>query len=160
MANDFATSAEAMNILSSGAAACPGCVCRNCLATIRCIIEILAGNTSMGTRAQANALELELARIAIHFTESVRRCATFWTGPSRPVSSGNFWRDDETLFKWQQFDVAAPSREQAVNRLRRHLLAASAGKSTLHAPSTVANGDAAALDANDLSYSCPDGILL
>ena len=72
------------------------------------------------------------------------------------TSNNEFWADDETLFKWQQFDTAAATRVDAVNRQTgfKTLGLSATGQAATECTLHNADGDAA-LNASDLTYTCP-----
>ena len=73
--------------------------------------------------------------------------------------SGDWWHIDYTVFKWRQYHSSAPTRLDAVRRLRGFKYRSiTAGQADVQPSCTWHNAnDAAALTANDLRYSCPDG---
>ena len=86
----------------------------------------------------------------------------YYTNPTfgQREADNDFWRDDQTVFKWQQFPAAAAAanRSAAVARLHNfktlNLTPGAFSQTTCTQHS--ADGDAP-LTASDLTYTCPNG---
>ena len=73
-------------------------------------------------------------------------------------ANNNFWRNDQTVFKWQQDPVPASTRTAAVDRLRNFKTLNLYPGARPATDCTTHSADAnAPLTASDLTYTCPDG---